>query len=523
MNRPAILCLVCILPLFALAEESVATIKGKVVSEDGQKPLSGVRVRAAVPATDMRQLRKGTDKCVEGVTNAEGVYELRIPVTKATNCSVDAFLPGYRSSAGTFASGGDFSEIDVSPNSVAVHDIQLPPALYIAGKVVDAHQNPLPGIDVSTMLHNHARGSTAYIASTRTAADGSFEIFDFPIDSVSIDRPMIGFALKPDSLTIDRILPNSLAEKAGLKALDVITQFDGRAVTTWDDLRLAIGALPQRKKLKVEVLRNGQNVAVEIALQPVKVAERGEIVFSSEVYREQKIADVYALKDEERRNLRIVMDGGIKIAGAVKDKDGKPVPDVLVEAWCTGTGQRKGITTKPDGSFVMAGVPPGKTELRVHAKSLKQKVIVNIAPEKDLLDFELKLQPIPQQAPPAISVLGMKVVDCTDDVAKIYDLGVGLGVVVIDPGEKAERFQIGRLEEGDCFWLINDKSVANVREWIAEILAGQKPTDKKLGARVVYRCRRKNFIGTNTQFMELTPEDITSLNTTLEALNADKK
>jgi len=528
MNRPTCFYLAWILPLLAIthavfAEESFATIKGKVVSEDGQKPLAGARVRAASPATDMRKQRKGTGKYIEGVTNAEGVYELRIPVARATTCSVDAFFPGYRSSAGTFASGGDFSELEVSPNSVSVHDIQLPPALYVAGKVVDANQNPLPGIDISTMRHNDVRGSTAYVANTRTAADGSFEIFDFPIEYKFISRPLIGFSTKPDSLIINSILPGSLAQKAGLQELDVITHFDAQAVTTSEDLRRIIARLPKRKRLKVEFLRNQQKEEVEIPLEPVEVAERGEIVFSSEVYREQKIADVYKVNDNERRNLRIVMDGGIKIAGVVKDKDGKPVPGVLVETWCKGTGQNKGSTTNRDGSFVTPGLPPGKMELRVHAKSLKQKVIVNVAAEKDLLDYELKLQPIPQQLPPAISVLGMKVVDCTEDVAKIYDLGAATGVVVVDPGENVERFQIGRLEEGDCFWTVNENKATNVRGFIIEILADQKPTDKKLGARIVYRYRRKNSIGTNTQFLELTPEDIASLKATLEALNNPKK
>ncbi len=57
---------------------------------------------------------------------------------------------------------------------------------------------------------------------------------------------------------IARVLPKSPAEKAGLKAGDVVTHVNGRAVQNSGELRNAIGLLPLGSQVALEVLREGR-------------------------------------------------------------------------------------------------------------------------------------------------------------------------------------------------------------------------------------------------------------------------
>ena len=75
--------------------------------------------------------------------------------------------------------------------------------------------------------------------------------------------------LKPGSgaLVADTAGPESPATKAGLQSGDVITVFDGRAVTTARQLTEVVAATPVGKQVKVDFIRDGkqESVTVEIA------------------------------------------------------------------------------------------------------------------------------------------------------------------------------------------------------------------------------------------------------------------
>ncbi len=63
---------------------------------------------------------------------------------------------------------------------------------------------------------------------------------------------------KPEGALVSQVLPDSPAEKAKLKAGDVIVEFNGRNVTTSATLPPMVGVTPINKPVKIKVMRDGK-------------------------------------------------------------------------------------------------------------------------------------------------------------------------------------------------------------------------------------------------------------------------
>ena len=109
---------------------AVATLSGRVTNDAGE-PLPGVRVRVAIPATDMRFVDSSTGhKTLEARTGVNGEYRLELPaITKPTTVAIDAMKPGYCGLAGALMSGGDGKKVEVAPGVVAKTSFALKPSL----------------------------------------------------------------------------------------------------------------------------------------------------------------------------------------------------------------------------------------------------------------------------------------------------------------------------------------------------------------------------------------------------------
>ena len=66
------------------------------------------------------------------------------------------------------------------------------------------------------------------------------------------------------------ILPGGPAAKAGLKAGDVITKFDGRSIATAEELIVAIRAKSVGDKVELTYVRNGVSATATIVLDAGK-------------------------------------------------------------------------------------------------------------------------------------------------------------------------------------------------------------------------------------------------------------
>lgn len=66
---------------------------------------------------------------------------------------------------------------------------------------------------------------------------------------------------------VSQVMPNSSAAKAGIKAGDVITSINGKAISSFAALRAEIGSMPVGSKITLGLLRDGKAVSVNLELQ----------------------------------------------------------------------------------------------------------------------------------------------------------------------------------------------------------------------------------------------------------------
>lgn len=83
-------------------------------------------------------------------------------------------------------------------------------------------------------------------------------------------RPFLGIQANVESqvegVEIQAVTPASAAEKGGIKAGDVIIEFDGKKLTNFDDLRAAILGKQPGDKIKVTWMRGAEKMTAEIEL-----------------------------------------------------------------------------------------------------------------------------------------------------------------------------------------------------------------------------------------------------------------
>ncbi|MBM4103941.1 MAG: hypothetical protein FJ263_07805 [Planctomycetes bacterium] len=165
------------------------TLSGRVIDEDTEKPIPNALVRVAIPATDMRNLRKPSEhKILETRTDSDGSFHIALPYQKGQFVSVDVLAAGFSTAAGTYRSGGNpllgriVMDTDMKKWPMSVNeplDIPLSKSLFVRGRVVDEQKNPIAGVTVNGQMR--IDNGYSCIASTKTDANGRFEIFDFPL------------------------------------------------------------------------------------------------------------------------------------------------------------------------------------------------------------------------------------------------------------------------------------------------------------------------------------------------------
>ena len=70
-----------------------------------------------------------------------------------------------------------------------------------------------------------------------------------------------------DGVELQQVVPNTPASKAGLKAGDIITEFDGKKIENIEDVRQALNKKKPGDKVKVKILRNGETKDLEVELE----------------------------------------------------------------------------------------------------------------------------------------------------------------------------------------------------------------------------------------------------------------
>jgi hypothetical protein len=241
---------------------------------------------------------------------------------------------------------------------------------------------------------------------------------------------------------------------------------------------------------------------------------RGFVGFSHPDYVAQWIEDIYAITLDQREALRIVLERGHIVTGAVIDVTGRPVPNAVVKVdRQDGNFSYRATKTDANGKFALRGLSKGVTMLYARALDIKQTVHMQIADDGDQNDLQVRLKPISFPADlKRYAVLGMQLADVTPELKSAYDLFLERGALILDPGKNSDRLKIGRLAEGYSFFMVGNKRVGSVREFVNQILTetdGQNA--EEYSVRVVYTFSRVDTNGTNTQYLKLTKDDLKQL------------
>ncbi len=269
----------------------------------------------------------------------------------------------------------------------------------------------------------------------------------------------------------------------------------------------------------------------------VALANAGEvnglITFSHPNSIESKSENIDAIERNQRERLRIVMASGHQVTGTVLDVAGKPVANAMVKAVLSNAvvthqgdeTHRKATVTDATGKFALRGLSGGLTTLSVRALGIKQKIQMAMALDGDQNNLEIRLQPtmLPADLKKYV-VLGIELTDVTQETKAAYDLYLDRGAVILDPGKDFDRLKIGEIAEGYCFWLVGEKPVNSVREFVNQIIAetGGRDADE-YSVRVVYTFSTPEFEGTNTQHLKLTKDDLKQLQAVADQLAAEAR
>jgi len=232
-------------------------------------------------------------------------------------------------------------------------------------------------------------------------------------------------------------------------------------------------------------------------------------------YAFAQLEDVSILSRELATNLAITLRDGRSLKGRIVDAKGQGVAAALVEIkFGEQYKLRRATTSDAKGHFQLHGLPNLAGELHVLTIEPSQPLLSASQPIEvmqhdvgDIMAAEIKLP----EGTAVHELFGMKLIDVDADVQKKFHLHDAQGVVILDPGKDSERLKIGKLQRGDHFWIVSDQPVKNFEEFKKRILASARAAKEKSYVRVVYRLKRVNFSGTNTQHFQLSEADVVEL------------
>lgn len=115
---------------------------------------------------------------------------------------------------------------------------------------------------------------------------------------------------------VSEILAESPAEKAGLKAGDIILTFAEKKIQEMNDLPRLVAATPVGKKVKVTYLRGGKEAEATVVIERLKEGERGDTVGENGAPLGMKVRE---LTGELARQLRSKETAGVVVTDLEED------------------------------------------------------------------------------------------------------------------------------------------------------------------------------------------------------------
>ncbi|SYZ72124.1 exported hypothetical protein [Candidatus Zixiibacteriota bacterium] len=210
-------------------------------------------------------------------------------------------------------------------------------------------------------------------------------------------------------VVINRVIPNSPADKAGLKAGDIILSLDGTDLTTSEQLADLVGEHNSGDKVKLDVMHKGNKETLSIALgerqnSPTKMfsdqmgmpsAPSAPHVYSK-VYRfnQSEMSDTYIGVSLQSLNTQLGDYFG------VTDGKGALVAEVMDNSPAQKAGIKAGdVITSIDGQAIDG---PSDVQKAVADKKKGEKLEMTVLRNKGKMDFALEVA----ETPPDLAGLG---------------------------------------------------------------------------------------------------------------------
>jgi putative serine protease PepD len=227
-----------------------STSKATLVGADDSSDVAVIKVN--VDASKLHPLTLGTSA---NVLPGEGVVAIGSPFGLP-----ETMTSGIVSAIGrTITAPNNYSIADAIQTDAPInHGNSGGPLLDLSGKV----------IGVNAQIESDSGGNDG--VGFALAIDGVKKVADTLISGGKVQHAYLGISVGDTSDTsgaqIERVVPGSPADKAGLKAGDKITAFDGKQVTNADDLTAAVAAKAPNDKVTLTILRDGSTKSIDVTL-----------------------------------------------------------------------------------------------------------------------------------------------------------------------------------------------------------------------------------------------------------------
>lgn len=256
-------------------------------------------------------------------------------------------------------------------------DVQLAPAHFVAGLVVDEGGAPAKDVRVSILVRDAAQlhGRGEYIdANGSTAADGSFRVEGLPAGKVTIELYASAIVRKEEEVDVDRDDLRLVVQRAAHLAGRVIDDATGEPATAFVVRIVRYGG-----GIAATWVREGKRFADsqgrwDTAGEQMPPGSTWGVEVTAPGYAAGRDLEVVAALEPKHEDCVIRLQRGGNVAGRVLDPSGAPLADATVTWMDTDeTVQRDPsephgwLRTRTDagGSFELRDVPAGETRLAI--------------------------------------------------------------------------------------------------------------------------------------------------------------
>ena len=380
----------------------------------------------------------------------------------------------------------------------------------------------------STDMRHVTRASGPGFYTTRSAADGSYSIsvpWDPSKPTASVQVTKLGYMTSAGPLMGGgdpgevALIPNEsiahhVALQAGVTAAGKVVDEAGTGIA---GVEVTATLANKSRYGNIAITTTDQSGEFTIPNYPplskLQVDETGVLEFRHNNFSKFTIPDIYAVEPDQQTSLRVVLTSGGTIDGLVLDDQGKPVIGARVENEPNSTMQaRKTAISDVQGRFKLNGLATGPVHLFTYQLDydLQSTDLCEVAVTSPR-SLTIHLHRAPKVDGPKQRALGLTLATATPTLRSRYHLDQP-GVIILSVNPEATNLGIGQLEPGDLIWMIGEEKIESISDLVREILKpAHRMPDGSARCRIVYRFRRPQFIGSNTQHMMLTTNQVKEL------------